>query len=267
MNDSTMKITILGCGASSGVPLIGCDCPVCTSADPKNRRTRVSVAITRGDTTVLVDTSPDMREQCLRHNISRVNGIVYTHAHADHLHGIDDTRSFNHVRNSPIDAFGEEATLKQIAERFGYVFLPPKPPNMPGDWGWYRPCLTPNIIRPYESFRAGGIEVLPFEQKHGGGKTLGLRFGKFAYSTDANGLPEEAFEALKGIDTWVVDCLRYELAPSHAHLEMTLEWISRVKPRRAYLTHLSHGFDYETLAKELPDGVFPAYDGLELEVG
>jgi len=263
---TSMKITILGCGASSGVPLIGCDCAVCKSTNPKNKRSRVSVLVQEGDSAVLIDTSPDLRMQFLRQAIRKVDAIIYTHAHADHLHGIDDTRCLNYVRNASIDAYADEETLRHIRERFGYVLLPPKPGKSPLDWGWYRPSLTPITIKAFEPFMAAGIDVMPFEQQHGQGKTLGLRFGAFAYSTDVNGMPEESLKALEGIDTWVVDCLRYEPAPTHAHLEMTLGWIKRVKPKRAYLTHMNHGFDYDTLARELPEGVFPAYDGLKLEI-
>lgn len=257
-----LRVTVLGCGASGGVPLIGCRCPVCTSTDPKNKRQRVSVLLESEGTKVLVDTSPDMRAQCLAHNITQVDAIIYTHAHADHLNGIDDIRSFNFANNGPVDVYSDEATLREIKGRFGYAFLPPKP-EAPG---WYRPCLNPITVQPLVPFRIGSLEILPLEQIHGHQKTLGLRIGSFAYSTDANGLPEQTLDALAGIDTWLVDCLRYEPAPTHAHLEMTLGWIAHVKPRRSYLTHLNHGFDYATLASELPQGVTPAYDGLVLNI-
>jgi phosphoribosyl 1,2-cyclic phosphate phosphodiesterase len=134
------------------------------------------------------------------------------------------------------------------------------------EWGWYRPCLIPHTIEPYIPVTIGDIEVLPIDQKHGKGRTIGLRFGKFAYCTDTNGLPEASLKALEGIDTWIIDCLRYDEAPTHSHLAMTLGWIERIKPRRAYLTHMNHSFDYDKLLSELPDGVEPAYDGLRLEV-
>lgn len=261
-----LKVTVLGCGASSGVPLIGCKCPVCASDNPKNKRTRVSIVLRLGDAAVLIDTSPDLRAQCLREDIRRIDALVFTHAHADHLHGVDDMRSFNYLRNSPIDTFADAETLRQITERFGYVFLPPKPTITQGDLIWLRPCLTPITIKPFEPFKAAGIELLPFTQKHGGSTTLGLRCGGFAYSTDVNGMPEESLVALRGIDTWIVDCLRYEPSPTHADLKMALDWIAQVRPKRAYLTHLNHGFDYDKLAAELPSGVFPAYDGLELQI-
>jgi phosphoribosyl 1,2-cyclic phosphate phosphodiesterase len=209
-----------------------------------------------------VDTSPDLREQCLREGIKKIDAIIYTHAHADHLHGIDDTRSFNFTKDAPIDTYSDEKTLEEINKRFGYAFMPAKPAGL----AWYRPALTPHVVVPYQSVKIGDIEVLPIEQQHGQSTTLGLRFGKFAYSTDTNGLSEQAIKALTGIDTWIVDCLRYKIAPTHAHLEMTLGWIKQVKPRKAYLTHLNHEFDYDTLMQELPDNAEPAYDGLKLEV-
>ena len=257
-----LKITILGCGASGGVPLIGCKCEVCTSTNPKNKRSRVSILIQSKNTTILVDTSPDLREQALKNNIIKIDAIIYTHDHADHINGIDDLRAFNYAQNAPIDAYTDAQTLARLKERFSYVFLPPAPLAL----GWYRPCVNPIEIKMDTPFTIGDIEVLPFEQMHGKGKTTGLRIGKFAYSTDTNGLSEHALETLTGIDTWVVDCLRKEVAPSHAHLEMTIGWINKIKPRQSYLTHMHHGFEYESFATELPTNVAPAYDGLQFTV-
>lgn len=255
-----LKVTVLGCGSSGGVPILGCNCAVCLSSNPKNKRTRVSILVQSATTSILVDTSPDMREQCLRENITKIDAIIYTHAHADHLHGIDDLRSFNYAVNAPINAYSDAATLASIAKRFDYVFLPGKPAGLM----WYRPALVACPILPFEAFRVGDIDILPIPQRHGQGTSLGLRIGNFAYSTDVNGFSSEAFDALRGIDTWIVDCLRYKPAPTHAHLEMTLGWIADIKPKHAYLTHLNHEFDYDGLCRELPEGVFPAHDGLVL---
>jgi len=265
-NNNKLTVTILGCGSSSGVPHIACACHVCTSPNPKNKRLRASIAVASEKTALLIDTSPDMRQQCLVNDIRRIDALLYTHAHADHLNGIDDTRSFNHIINAPLDTYLDEGTLSHIKKSFTYVFQPPKPAALPSDWGWYRPCLNPIIIKPYEAFTVGGIDILPFTQRHGGTTTLGFRFGSFAYSTDVNGFSDEAFRALEGVETWVVDCLRRGHSHTHADLPMALGWIERVKPKRAYLTHLSHDFDYDLLAKELPKGVEPAYDGLKLEI-
>lgn len=257
-----LTITILGCGASGGVPLIGCKCEVCTSKNPKNKRLRVSLLVEGNGTRILIDTSPDMRQQCLRHDISKIDAIIYTHAHADHLSGLDDIRSFNYANNAPIDIYSDVDTLQQIKQRFPYAFLPPKPTAH----GWYRPCLNPVAVTPYEAFIIGGLNVMPLTQMHGEHTTLGLRIGSFAYSTDTNGLQEETLNGLTDLDLWVVDCLRYEPAPTHAHLDMTLSWIEQLKPKQSYLTHLNHGFDYDRLTHELPENVYPAFDGLVLTV-
>lgn len=261
-----IKVTVLGCGASAGVPCMGCDCAVCTSANPKNRRTRVSILVESATTRILVDTPPDMREQCLQHNIREIDAIMYTHAHADHLHGIDDVRAFNHAKDAPLDVYSDRETLEQIKSRFGYTFLPPKPAQT----GWYRPCLNPITIAPPDVCSIGDITIQTFWQIHGQSQTIGLIFnaggGKIAYSTDTNGLPAESLGMLAGVDIWIVDSMRYEPAPTHAHLALTLDWIKQVKPGLAYLTHMNHDFDYDTLAAELPDNVFPAYDGMTVTV-
>lgn len=249
-------ITILGCGASAGTPLIGCNCATCTSPNPKNNRTRVSVLVQIGDTRILIDTSPDLRQQALRQKITTVDAILYTHDHADHTHGIDDIRSFNFHRNNMIPAYGDAHTLASLQHRFAYVFQPPMP-----QYGWFRPALEAHIIQAGKPFSVEGISVLPLAQKHGKHDSLGFRIGNFAYSTDTNFLPEESFDALQGLDVWVVDCLRYDPAPTHAHLELALQWIARVKPKRAILTHMSHVLEYDALCQSLPVGVEPAYDG------
>ncbi len=251
-----MKITVLGCGTSSGVPMIGCDCAVCRSADPRNRRRRVSVLVEHADTRVLVDTPPDLHDQLVQAGVKTVDAVLYTHGHADHVHGLDDLRSINYHRQSALDAYGTPETLAMIQSRFSYAFGPP------GQW-WTRPSLNPVPVD--GPFTVGGLTVEPFVQHHGRGTTTGYRFGPFAYSTDVNGFPETSFAALEGIRAWVVDCLGYKSHPTHAHLAMTLEWVARVRPALAVLTHMSHQFDYETLCGELPPGVVPGYDGMTID--
>jgi phosphoribosyl 1,2-cyclic phosphate phosphodiesterase len=249
-----MKITVLGCGTSSGVPMVGCRCAVCRSPHPRNRRRRVSILVQDGGTTLLVDTSPDLREQLLSADINRLDALLYTHAHADHSHGIDDLRPINYHMNAAIDTYGSEETLASIHERFSYAFGQPKT-------YWHSPCLRPRpVTRPFE---VGGIAVRPFEQIHGRGTTTGYLFGRrdAAYSTDVNALADDVIDSLKGVRLWVVDCLGYQPHPTHANLEVTLGWIERVKPRLAVLTHMSHQFDYERLSAELPSGVVPGHDG------
>lgn len=259
-----MRVTVLGCGSSGGVPLVGCPCTVCQSSNPKNIRTRVSILVEVEGKKLLIDTSPDLRVQCLRHDLRTVDAILYTHAHADHCHGIDDVRSLNYHRNDTIPMYGDPATLAEIKQRFPYVFKP----HAPG-YGWYKPGLIPHEIcadGAIEVFSVDGIEILAFPQWHGDSLTLGFRIGDFAYSTDVNRLPEMSLEVLKGLNVWLVDCLRYEPSPTHAHLEMTLGWIQHVRPERAILTHLAHEMDYDTLAAQLPKGVEPAYDGMDIRI-
>lgn len=254
-----MKVTILGCGASGGVPLIGCGCTVCQSADPKNTRTRNSIVIETGGQTLLVDTSPDLRQQALRENLSHIDAVLYTHTHADHTNGIDDMRAFNYHRNASIPIYGTEEILAQLEHQFGYAL---KPPAHPGRWN--RPSLLPNMIQEYDEFQIGGVQIKSFLQYHGKGKSLGYRIDNVAYSTDVNNLPEQSLQLLESLDVWVVDCLRYEEAATHAHLAMTLGWIERLKPKRAILTHMAHELEYYQLSSELPAGIEPAYDGMSI---
>jgi phosphoribosyl 1,2-cyclic phosphate phosphodiesterase len=257
-----MKVTMLGCGGSGGVPLIGCRCAVCRSANPRNKRTRVSIVVESATTRVLVDASPDLRQQFLRHDISTVDAVILTHAHADHLHGIDDLRSVNFHRRAPLDIWGDAETLEQAIRRFGYAFHAPRT----REGSWYAPSLVAREIT--GPLRLGDLDVQTFTQIHGGDRapTLGLRFGRFAYSTDAQELPESAFEALAGVEVWIVDCLQEQPSVAHSHLEQTLAWIARVRPKRAVLTHMNHALEYESLAARLPPGVEPGYDGLVIDI-
>ncbi len=259
-----MKITILGCGSSGGVPLIGCDCAVCTSDNPKNDRSRASILVEYDDgKRLLVDTSADLRRQCLRNNISQIDAIFYTHAHADHCMGIDDTRSLNYHHGGPLNVYSDARTVEELKARFSYIFEEYVPNKV-----WMKPSLIPHIIpadslgQPYETL--DGPVFTPFVQRHGKGRTLGIRIGDMAYSTDVDALDDAAFEVLIGVRLWIVDCLRYEPSATHSHLEQTLEWIKRVKPERAVLTHMAHEIEYETLKAQLPEGVEPAYDGMVL---
>lgn len=257
-----MRVTMLGCGASTGVPVIGCDCPVCISGNPKNKRTRVSIYIEINGVNLLIDSSPDLRQQALRHNIRKVDAVIYTHDHADHTNGLDDLRSFNMLTGEAVQIYSNAGTLDLIKQRFPYAFLPM------AEKIWYRPYLIANLLpdKPIHQFNISGIPITLFEQLHGKVKTLGYRIGNFTYSTDTDGLEESAFEALAGTEIWIVDCLRYTKSYTHSHLERTLGWIERVKPRLAILTHMAHEFDYDTLAAELPPGVVSGYDGMVIEL-
>ncbi|WP_448188495.1 MBL fold metallo-hydrolase [Azospirillum sp. sgz301742] len=255
-----MRVTVLGCGGSSGVPVIGNQWGDCDPANPRNRRSRASVLVEQGGASILVDTSPDLRQQLLDADVRRLDGVLWTHNHADHAHGLDELREICRLMQAPLPVYGMAKHLDDIAARFGYAFAPLNP----GD-PIYRPVLVPHVVE--APFDIGGLRVVPFVQDHGYMPTLGFRFGTFAYSTDVVRLDEAAFAALEGIDVWVVDCVRVEPPhPVHSHLAQTLEWIARVKPKRAYLTHMNQTMDYETVLRMLPPGVEPAYDGLVIEV-
>jgi phosphoribosyl 1,2-cyclic phosphate phosphodiesterase len=254
-----MRVTVLGCGASTGVPVIGPNWGRCDPADPRNRRRRASVLVEIGSTVILVDTSPDLREQLIDAGVSRLDAVVITHAHADHLHGIDDLRSVNRLMQCAIPLYADAKTLAEIARRFGYVLKPVEEPGR-----YYKPTLEPHEIT--GPFEIAGIRVAPFAQDHGFSTTLGLRIGGFAYSTDVTELDEAAFAEIAGIELWIVDCLRREPHPTHSHLAKTLAWIARVQPRRAVLTHMDQSLDYRELSAELPEGVEPGQDGLVIEL-
>tara|TARA_B100001123_G_scaffold437935_2_gene571704 strand:- start:3723 stop:4490 length:768 start_codon:yes stop_codon:yes gene_type:complete len=254
-----MKVTILGCGPSAGVPLIGCDCSVCTSENPKNRRTRSSILIESDTTRVLVDASPDLRQQALREQFKTIDALIITHAHADHCHGVDEIRSFNYHGDRAIPIYADALTMQALQHRFDYLFLPPQKP-------WYRGALTPHVITDHEVFTIGDISFLPFEQQHGKTRSTGLRINDFVYSTDVNNFPNDSHYALEKMRFWLVDCLRYEPAPAHAHVALSLEWIQRYQPERAWLTHMNHDLEYTRLLAETPQCVEPVYDGMVLEI-
>ncbi|MFO1075511.1 MAG: MBL fold metallo-hydrolase [Geminicoccaceae bacterium] len=255
-----MRVTVLGCGTSAGVPQIGCHCAVCRSPDPRNKRRRCSLLIEVAGLRILVDTGPDLRQQCLDAGIETLDALIYTHAHADHVHGIDDLRAINNNQMSAIPTYAEATVLAHIEERFPYAFA-----GGHGAHGWWRPELRAHAVE-QGTFRIGPVEVGLFGQKHGRGRTTGLRIGGFGYSTDTDGLDEAAFAALAGVEVWIVDALRDRPHPSHAHLDLALAWIERVGPRQAFLTHMNHEVDYADWAARLPAGVAPAHDGLVVEL-
>jgi phosphoribosyl 1,2-cyclic phosphate phosphodiesterase len=250
-----MKVTLLGCGCSGGVPLIGNVWGNCDPTNPKNRRQCCSILVEEGDTVLLVDTSPDMRAQLLAANVQKLTAVLYTHTHADHCHGIDGLRSVNWLMQAPVPIYGSATSISELTERFPYIFSP-----RPSAKAFYKPAVEPNVIEGELSF--GSIRVQAFSQDHGETQTLGFRFNDFAYSTDVSRLDEHAFDVLKGVRTWVVDCAREREHPAHAHLAKTLAWIERVQPAHAWLTHMDQTMDYATLVARLPAGVAPSYDGL-----
>ena len=262
-----MKVTLLGTGGSAGVPMIGGpdgggDWGDCDPAEPKNRRTRSSIVVETPDNQrLLVDTSPDMRSQLLDCRIPGVDAILFTHAHADHITGIDDVRILNRIANRPLPAFANAATLGEIVKRFGYAFRPWEPPH------FYRPVLEAKQIQAGDTIEAAGLSVRVFNQSHGRVETLGLRIGAFGYSTDVVGLDDAALAALEGVDTWVVGCfLRKGPHWTHADLDTVLGWVERLGPRRTVLTHMGTEMDWRWMHANLPAGVEAGHDGMILRI-
>lgn len=251
-----MKVTILGSGAAGGVPMISTGWGRCDPTNPKNRRRRPSALVEEAGKVILIDTSPDLREQLLSSETNHLDAVLFTHAHADHLHGIDDLREVNRAMKAPIPVYGAEETLADINQRFDYVFKPLNPEHD----SIYKPWLIPHVVE--GSFTAAGIEVISFEQDHGFSRTTGYRIGDMAYSTDVLDLPEASMAQLEGLDLWVVGCLLDFPHTTHAHIDKALAWRERLKPKHMVITHMSPRLDYDTLAKSLPAGVEPGYDGM-----
>ncbi len=257
-----IRVTILGSGSSSGTPAIDWGWGRCDPDNIKNRRTRPSILVESGTTRILVDSTPDLREQLLAARVRELDAVVYTHAHADHLHGIDDLRAINRAMNAPLNTYADAPTLEVLRTRFGYVLEPLNE----GAQFYYKPTLIPHVIADGELFSIGDIEIAAFSQDHGFSTTLGFRFGSVAYTTDVVELSEEAFERLEGIDLWIIGTLVDHPHPTHCDVDKALAWVDRIKPKRAVLTHLGGDLDHATLAARLPAGVEPAYDGMYLEV-
>ncbi len=263
----TVKFTILGCGSSGGVPRPALGWGNCDPSNPKNRRRRTSLLVEKrepgGVTSVLVDTPPDLREQLFDAEVDRLDGVLYTHEHADHTHGIDDLRSFFIKQRQLIDVYLDEQTGKTLRARFDYCFKSP-----PGSE--YPPILREHRLtagQPVTIAGQGGpIVALPILQAHGDIASFGFRFGNVAYSCDLSGMPHDSAAALAGLDVWIVDALRERPHPSHFAVADALEWIERLQPRRAILTNLHAELDYETLRKKLPPNVEPAFDAMSFTI-
>ncbi|MDI9350229.1 MAG: MBL fold metallo-hydrolase [Candidatus Symbiobacter sp.] len=268
-----MKVTILGCGPSGGVPRIGGDWGQCDKTEPRNRRRRAAIAIEshragEAKRCLLVDTGPDLRAQLLDAEIGTVDAIIWTHAHGDHVNGIDDVRQLNRNGDGDIPAYAHPQTLAILKRGFAHVFQPVanlKIDPVTGRRNYIRPSLIAHELLPRQNI--AGFDVVAFPQDHGFGViSMGLRVGDFAYSTDVKNLDEAAFAALAGVKIWVLDGFSEIEHPTHAHLSQCLDWIARVKPDMAYLTHMDFGMDYQKLCHILPPHVRPAYDGLVIEM-
>jgi phosphoribosyl 1,2-cyclic phosphate phosphodiesterase len=252
-------LTILGCGTSSGVPFIACHCPICRSRDPRNKRTRSSAWIQVNGKSIVIDTGPDFRQQALREKITHIDAVLYTHPHADHVHGIDELRSYNFIQRASIPVYGNDWVCEELPIKFSYIFKPGY------NEGGGIPMLTLNRLdNSTKSVNITGVPVTLIPHQHGSKESLGYRIDSVAYVADCSYIPPTSLERLRGLSTLVLDCLRLEPHRTHLNLDRALELVAELKPEKAYLTHLGHEFDYKTWAKKLPRGVNLAYDGLKI---
>jgi len=251
-----MKITIMGCGTSTGVPMVGCNCPVCTSNDPRDKRTRASLMICYDSRTVLVDTSPDLREQALRHHVKRIDAVLFTHAHADHVNGIDDLRGFHFLHKEIIPCFASRTTLETLQYGFSYIFDE-------NDSSGYTPLLAPHEIS--VAFKLFGQSIIPIPLLHGKTSSLGYRIGDFAYLTDCSAIPEQSIKLLQGVELLVIDGLRWLEHPFHFNISGAVAAARQIRATRTILTHLTHQIAYSEENK-LSNGFELAYDGMEFHL-
>ena len=263
-----IRVTVLGSGTSHGVPAIGCDCAVCRSSDPRDQRTRPSILIevqsvpatpfAGGVRSILVDTSTDLRAQALANDVRRVDAILFTHSHADHVFGLDDVRRYNQMQKGAIPCYGDEETMASVRRMFAYIFEPPK------QQGGGLPQLV--SFRIGGPFTLGGVEIVPVPLFHGRLPVLGFRIGSFAYLTDCNRIPDASWALLEGVRTVIVDALRDRPHSTHFSVDQAVEVVARLRAERAYFTHICHDLGHAETCARLPAGVELAYDGLVLEI-
>lgn len=255
-----MEVTFLGTGTSMGVPMIGCACPVCRSTDPRDNRSRASVLVTLASgAAILVDTSPDLRAQALRLGLARIDAVLYTHSHADHILGLDELRRFNTLMNGPIPLYGDDRTLSDLRRLFSYAFQPMREPGHE-----YVPQLVPFVLD--GPLCVAGTEVRPVPVTHGVRTILGYRFGGFAYLTDCSAIPDTSWPLLEGLDVVVVDALRGRPHTSHFSLDQAVAAATRIGARRTFFTHMSHDLGHAATCARLPAGMALAHDGLRLDI-
>jgi phosphoribosyl 1,2-cyclic phosphate phosphodiesterase len=254
------RFTFLGTGTSTGVPALGCDCGVCVSTDPRNKRNRCAAVITTAQGNLLIDTPPELRLELLATGFTRIHSVLFTHYHADHLFGLDDLRQFPKFLGAAMPVYCTDEVEQSIRTSFSYIFAADGAPTTT-----YLPKLEFHRIRAMEAFQALGERVLPLDLVHAQFRTLGFKIGNIAYCTDVNRIPDMSWPHLENLDVLVLDALRYRPHPAHLGYDEALEIIGKLKPKQAYLTHLSHDFDYEKVSAELPANVQLGYDGLSFE--
>ncbi|MGN6625401.1 MAG: MBL fold metallo-hydrolase [Tepidisphaeraceae bacterium] len=253
-----IELLFLGTGTSAGVPMIGCHCPVCTSTDPHDRRTRCSVVISYDGKRILVDTTPELRLQCVAHGVNAIDAVVFTHAHADHIMGLDDVRRFNAIKGGPLDIWADQKTFHGIEQAFGYAFKAPDPAAK---------VFRPHLVRRFIDgpFELEGLTWQPIPLLHGKMHVLGFRVGNLAYCTDVSTMPDDSYDLLHGLDLLVIDALAWHEHPTHFSIAQAMEVVDRVRPKMTYFTHIAHGLGHEETNAKLPPHVRLAYDGLTLQ--
>ena len=254
-----VRVTVLGSGTSHGIPMIGCDCSVCLSDDPRDKRTRPSIYVEMGSLAILVDTTPELRLQCVANNIKRVDAVLYTHHHADHVTGLDDLRRFNYLMKQPVHCYGAERTMSSLRRMFLYAFeAAPDSPHSRPQLEFHSIDQVPFVIE--------DETITPIPLLHGALPVFGFRFRDFAYCTDCNAIPEESIARLEGVNVLILDALRHSPHPAHFNLEQAIEMARRIGARQTYFTHMTHQIGHKQTEMDLPDGMALAYDGLSIEV-
>ena len=252
-----MNVTLMGTGTSTGVPVIACDCAVCTSPDPRNARTRTSAWIRTDETSVLIDTPPEMRLQAVANGLRRLDAVLFTHSHADHIFGLDDVRRFNFMQGTAMPCYGQQETLDDLRRVYSYVFMETQA-------GGGKPSLDLRAVD--GPFCVGDLEITPIPIFHGRLPVFGYRIGRFAYVTDVSEIPPASMERLRGLDVLVLGALRPNPHPTHFNIAQAIEAARELAPRQTYFTHMTHDLDHETANRELPPGIELGYDGLSFDV-
>lgn len=254
-----MKIKFLGTGTSHGVPLIGCNCETCTSDNPKNKRYRTSIFVSKNDTDIIIDTPAEFRLRAIEYKIKRVDAVLFTHAHMDHIAGLDDIRRFNEMQNCKINAFADKKNLKEIKKRFSYVFEKTQE-------GGGKPKIKFIEIKPYKMFRVKNFKIIPLPVMHGKLQVMGFRIDDFVYMTDVSKIPEKTYKYLKNVKVLILDALRKKEHPTHFNLKQAINEAQKIGARHTFFTHIAHSLEHNKTEKLLPQGIKLAYDGLELKL-